>query len=135
MKFVLDTNILIDVFRGDEVAVRRIKELHAHAAILAGSIVTKVELVIGSRPSEAERLDRLLAHIEWIDIDDEVVTSTRELGQRYMRSHMGIGAIDYIIAATAITQKAVLLTTNRKHFPMFDALPDPYVEDLETLLG
>ena len=49
-----------------------------------------------------------------------------QLARRYRKSHSGIGAVDYLIAATAIVIDAELLTTNVRHFPMFANLEPPY---------
>lgn len=49
-----------------------------------------------------------------------------KLARQYRRSHNGIDVVDYLIAATAIVIDADLLTTNVRHFPMFDQLAPPY---------
>ncbi len=41
-------------------------------------------------------------------------------------SHSGIDDADYLIAATANILDAPLLTTNVRHFPMFEGLTRPY---------
>ena len=43
----------------------------------------------------------------------------------YGRSH-GVGAIDAVIAATALGRGAALVTRNAKHFPMVGDLVVPY---------
>ena len=37
------------------------------------------------------------------------------------------GAVDYLIAGTAAAVDASLLTTNLRHFPMFEGLQAPYL--------
>jgi hypothetical protein len=54
------------------------------------------------------------------------VPAAVELARQYRKSHSGIGAVDYLIAATAIVIDADLLTTNVRHFPMFTKLEPPY---------
>ena len=49
-----------------------------------------------------------------------------ELARRYRPSFGGIEDVDYLIAATALILEAELLTTNVKHFPMFDGLEPAY---------
>jgi predicted nucleic acid-binding protein len=64
--------------------------------------------------------------LAWAPIDEEVSRTAGALAQRLHRSHGGIDDADYLIAATAIVLEADLLTTNVRHFPMFQALRTPY---------
>ncbi len=49
-----------------------------------------------------------------------------EITSSYRRSHSRIGALDYLIAATASALRTDLLTTNVRHFPMFEGPEAPY---------
>jgi predicted nucleic acid-binding protein len=48
------------------------------------------------------------------------------LGRRFRQSHSGIGAVDLIVAATALELQAPLATHNVRRFPMFKGLQPPY---------
>ncbi len=50
---LLDTNILIDVLRGQEPALRWLEQ-QPQSAI---SVITWIEVLVGSRDGEAERLE------------------------------------------------------------------------------
>jgi predicted nucleic acid-binding protein len=64
--------------------------------------------------------------VEWLEVDDELAERAGALAARFVRSHPGVEVVDYVIAATVERLEARLLTRNRKHFPMFEDLPDPY---------
>jgi predicted nucleic acid-binding protein len=49
-----------------------------------------------------------------------------ELSRRHRRSHVGIGTVDYLIAAAARSLRARLVTLNVRHFPMFPNLEPAY---------
>lgn len=59
-------------------------------------------------------------------IDSDVADEAANLARRYSRSHSGIDAIDYAVAATARLLGGEPLTLNVKHFPMFPGLNRPY---------
>lgn len=48
------------------------------------------------------------------------------LACRFLRSHPGVGPVDFIIAATAELHEASLWTRNVKHVPMISDLARPY---------
>jgi predicted nucleic acid-binding protein len=78
------------------------------------------------RRSEESAILELFDHIEWIPVDDALAERAGRLANSYLRSHPGIGAVDYVIAATAERLAADLWTSNVRHFPMFPGLQPPY---------
>jgi predicted nucleic acid-binding protein len=126
MTVVVDTSVLIDHLRGD----KRARDAMAAAADagerITASVLTKVEILAGMRPSEATATRRLLDSLDWIEVDDAVAESAGRTANHYLRSHPGVDPVDYVIAATAATMNADLWTRNIKHFPMFSDLRAPY---------
>lgn len=126
MTVVVDTSVLIDHLRGD----RRARDLLAGAARsgtrLAGSVLTRVEVLAGMRPEERAPTLRLLDTIDWVAVDQDLADQAGALARRYLRSHPGVDTVDYVIAATALALGAELWTCNVKHFPMIDRLTTPY---------
>ncbi len=108
MTVVLDTSVLIDHLRGDERARRALTAVRAENSTPSASVLTT---------------------IEWLDVDDDLAERAGTLAARFVRSHPGIEVVDFVIAATAERLEARLLTRNRKHFPMFADLGDPYEPD------
>jgi hypothetical protein len=70
--------------------------------------------------------EMLFTQIEWVAVDEPIARLAGELGRRFSRGHVGIGAADLIVAATAQHVGASLATANTKHFPMFPKLRSPY---------
>lgn len=123
---VVDTSVLVDHLRGDGRARRVLSEAAAGGEALRASVLTKVELLAGMRSGERPRTRRLLDALEWVEVDDDLAERAGALARRYLRSHPGVDIADYVIAATVERLGADLLTRNRKHFPMFPELADPY---------
>ena len=126
MTLVVDTSVLIDHLRGNLAARRALATARASGRGPKASVLTKIELLAGVRPPEQRATHELMAALEWVDVDEELAEQAGALASRFMRSHPGIELADYVIAATTERLGADLLTRNRKHFPMFPDLADPY---------
>jgi len=127
MTLVIDTSILIDHLRGDargRDALERALQLGGER--VTASVLTKVEVLAGVRPSEEAATRRLLSLLEWIPVDEDLADQAGDLARRYVRSHPGVDPVDFVIAASVEKLGATLWTRNRKHFPMLRNLHDPY---------
>lgn len=126
MTIVLDTSVLIDHLRGEPQARAALEEAVAEGESLVASVLTKVEILAGVRPSEEHDTWLLLAVIDWIPVDERLAERAGAIANRYLRSDPGVDPVDYVIAATAEHLGARLWTRNLKHFPMFPDLTAPY---------
>ncbi len=76
--------------------------------------------------SEREVLDELMDQLIIFPVTKDLAVRGGLFRCDYFKSH-GIGLMDAIIAATAEKENAVVVTLNRKHFPMFSTVVVPYV--------
>jgi predicted nucleic acid-binding protein len=123
---VVDTTVAVDHLRGLAPATRLLTELVAAGDTLAASEITRFELLAGVRQAELGALEAFFSALVWVPIDEEISRTAAALAHRLRRSHRGIDDADYLIAATALVLEADLLTTNVRHFPMFQGLRPPY---------
>jgi len=123
---LLDTSVLVDHLRGNQRAVRLLDDLVMTDEAVWAATPTRTELLAGVRPSEREPLDLLFAALAWVDINSAIADDAGELSRRHRRSHVGIGTVDYLIAAAARSLRARLVTLNVRHFPMFPNLEPAY---------
>lgn len=126
MIVVIDTSVLIDHLRGAPRAHRALTEVKAKGGTPAASVLTKVEILAGMRSGERPEIRRLIGTLDWHEVDDELAERAGALACQFLRSHPGIDVVDFVVAATAERLGADLLTGNRKRFPMFPNLRDPY---------
>jgi|SRR3989338_2812753 len=113
MKYLIDTNILIDHLRGDSnvtVFLQRIEEGSAQAAV---SVITEYELLASAKLKESEivKINSLLELIPRLAITSQTVRIAAKFHRNY-RTDLA----DALIAATAFLAKATLVTRNIKHF-------------------
>lgn len=122
----LDTTVAIDHLRGHRGATGLIEEVLDGDAPLGASEVVRFELIGGVRQAEAETLERFFEGLIWLPVTEDVARMAGDLARRYRPAYAGIDDADYLIAATALVVDAELLTTNVRHFPMYEDLEPPY---------
>ena len=125
MTVLVDTSVLIDYLRGNDLAAA-ILEQERTTAPLHASEITRLEVLAGMRPAEEAMTRLLLSTLVWHPVDADVAEVAGALGRRWLPSHHAIDGADLAIAATVIRNNAVLLTRNVRHFPMFPTLQTPY---------
>ena len=120
---LLDTDVLIDFLRSRAEAISYLESLPEPPLI---STVTVAELYAGIREgAERQSLENLVNKLKVILVTKEIAVRGGLFRRDYYKSH-GTGIIDAIIAATAETENATLVTLNNKHFPMLSNVFVPY---------
>ncbi|MGH3549453.1 MAG: type II toxin-antitoxin system VapC family toxin [Pseudonocardiaceae bacterium] len=123
---LVDTDVLIANLRGLDAARDWLSHTRIQTGRLAVSVVTNAEIVGGMRSPERREVTRLLNSLRPLPVTDIIAHRAGELRRRYRRSHVAIGLVDYLIAATALVHGLDLATLNIKHFPMFADLQLPF---------
>lgn len=123
---LLDTNVAVDYLRGAKPAVSLLHVLADSGDVPIASELVRFELLAGAREAEMELVEDFCSGLEWVMVDSDIAKVGGALARRYRPSFSGIEDADYLIAATALLLEAELLTTNVKHFPMFDGLEPAY---------
>lgn len=122
-KLLFDTDVLIDYLRDEKKAVTYIEALNDTLLL---SVITVAELYAGIRDKkEQDVIEQFLEVFQVIPLSSEIAKLGGALRCQYKKSH-GTGLADALIAATALTQHATLITLNKRHYPMIDAVLSPY---------
>jgi predicted nucleic acid-binding protein len=112
---LVDTDILIDVARGNPRAVAFMKELSDQVSLNI-SIVTQMELLVGCRNKEEQKsLDTFLSNFRIIELNAEISLQAVSFLKEYRLSH-GLLIADALIAATASWAGISLVTRNLKDY-------------------
>jgi predicted nucleic acid-binding protein len=115
---LLDTTFLIDVLnerRGRaDLMERWILEQHR----LSCCAINVAEVFVGLRAPEAEKTETLLRQLAYVPIRWEAAKLAGVLKRDWARQGKTLSLTDTTIAAVCLTEKLLLVTDNRKHFPM-----------------
>jgi predicted nucleic acid-binding protein len=119
MPFLIDSNVLIDVSRGNAAAIKYVDDLSEPWVV---SQITALELIVGARDKrDLAVIDGFLSLYSVVPLSESVGTRAYGLLKTYAKSH-GLHVFDSLIAATAMENAFTLVTLNRKHYQMIDGL-------------
>jgi predicted nucleic acid-binding protein len=122
-RLLIDTDVLIDYLRDKAEAVSYLEGLNEPLLL---SVITIAELYAGVRDgAERTTLDEFIHAFEIVPVDREISIKGGLYRRDYMKSH-NVGLADALIAASAETHRAELVTLNSKHFPMLTNVVVPY---------
>lgn len=118
MKFLLDTDILIDFFHDLEYANTLISKLINKGSLYI-SIITITELRAGfTKEQAAFFLPKLYDLTTVLMTDRQTAELAGEFRFEYGRKGKLLSITDAIIASTAILERCQLVTRNKKDYPM-----------------
>ena len=120
---LLDTDVLVDFFRGHSKAVAFVK---ARCPRIILSSIVIAELYAGVKgDAEQAALENFISLFRVVPVSAEIAKAGGLYKRDYGKSH-GIGLADAILAATAKAENAELKTLNVKHYPMLKGLKPAY---------
>lgn len=119
MPYLIDSDVLIDISRGNRLARQYVDALTEAWAI---SQVSALELIVGARDKiDLANIDQFLSAYVVMPLRESTGKKAYELLKLYSKSH-GLHVFDSLIAATAIEENLTLVTRNQKHFNVIEGL-------------
>lgn len=113
MRYLIDTNIIIDHLRGDSKATSFLEEIENKGIKASISVITEYELLVYP-PLTHKQQEDIIAFIEIFAILN-ITSSIVRIAARFRRIYK-TDIVDSLIAATAYKNKSILITRNIKHF-------------------
>ena len=117
--FVLDTNTVIDYFKGRGKVAERLLAVPPREIALPAIVAYEVWVgVLGSQNAKRRQsqYEQFLSVIEVIPFDSAISRRAAELRHTLERRGASIGPLDTLIAGTALACGAALVTRNVKEF-------------------
>lgn len=117
--YLIDTDIIIWILRGNKKYVEFLKDLKNHSS-LSISTVTIAAIYKNLFPSELIKTENLLSEFQTWDVTPTIAKQGGLYWQQYAKQFKNLSLTDCLIAATANVNEATLVSLNSKHFPMKD---------------
>lgn len=117
--YLLDTDVLIWVLRGNKKYVSLLEKLKDKGSI-AISTITIAEIYKNIFPSELIPTESFINQLEIINVTATVAKQAGFYWQQYVKRFKNLNLIDCIIAATCKEKNCALVTLNKRHYPMTD---------------
>jgi len=109
---LLDTNILIEILKGNQETISRVESIDN----IAISAISAMELYYGAfNKAEVKKLENFMTLFEIIDLNEQISQTSTRLIKTYAKSH-NLDIPDSLIASTALVNNYKLFTYNLKDF-------------------
>ena len=125
--YLIDSDVLIDHFRGYQQALDFLASLFLDDAKVCFSVISEAEIYSNVRPGEESAVRALFNSLTRLEVGGEIARKAGEYRTQYLHSR-GMALPDALIAATAFVVGADLITRNARHYPMTEVkVVEPYV--------
>jgi tRNA(fMet)-specific endonuclease VapC len=118
IRVLLDTTVLIDLSREPELVFPALRGLIVSGGTLGVCAISVAEFFAGVPRGERHYLEDRIADFEYWDISWEAAVLAGMYRFDFARQGIAIQITDALMAATAVTMNATLVTNNVKDFPM-----------------
>jgi predicted nucleic acid-binding protein len=117
-KYLLDSDIIIWHLRGRIEITEMLKDLQ-RSGLPACSAISILEVQLGVKTKDEEgKTDRFLESLKVFDVNMDIAKMAARLIREYKAKGVTIDLPDSIIASTCILNDMILVTYNRKHYPI-----------------
>ncbi len=116
--YLLDTSVIIDVLNDKRARDTLLLRLLSEGHLLACCAINVTEVYAGMRPHEQARTDILVDSFQYVEITKTIAKHAGRLKFEWARKGVMLSTPDTTIAAVALAHKLILITDNRKHYPM-----------------
>ena len=115
VRYFLDSDVIIWFLSGREVTVNLVNRL-AENTWLSCSVLNMSEILMGTRSTEQKVTEDLINSLKVYPVTKEIALLASLYLKKY--SNRGVGFVDAHIAATCVLNHLVLVTYDKKHYPM-----------------
>lgn len=119
---LLDSSILIELFRKQDKAKTLFYKLSQTSDELCISSITHYEIGIGNRKSHSEYWESFCENLRVIPFDKACSNSAVTIYLELLKANKMIDLADILIGATAVTYSIPIATLNVKHFDRIKGL-------------
>jgi predicted nucleic acid-binding protein len=118
MRLLLDTSVLIDVLRDRKDRRVLLTTLAREGHSLSTTVLNIAELYAGMRLGEEVETEQFINGLECLELSAAEARHAGQLKNSWQKKGRTLTLADAIVAAVAIEHRCVLLTDNRRDFPM-----------------
>ena len=116
-KFLLDSDIIIWHLRGREEVTEMLRDLQRFG-VPGCSALSVLEVELGVKKGEEERTNHFFKYLKVFDVDREIAGKAAQLIREFKGKGVTLDIPDAVIASTCILHDLILVTCNRKHYPI-----------------
>ncbi len=115
--YLLDSDIIINYFAKNQEAVAIIEQIGQLEAP-GVSVLSVIEVKIGVKDAQVAKVDKFFNALKIIPVMEETAKLAIEFIRSFSKKGKVLHLVDSCIAATAVTHDLILVTGNKKDYPM-----------------
>ena len=122
VKVLLDTTVLIDILRGEQLAIEKIENIRKSSTLYISSInayeiLRGVMMLQKDRERHLNALNTLISNVYVIDFDLNAAKKASEIYSELRKKGVEIDSADYLIAGCCLSSEIeAIITRNERHF-------------------
>ena len=116
-RFLLDSDVIIWHLRGRIEITEMLKDLQKFG-VPGCSALSVLEVQVGLKKGEEENTDRFLRSLKIFDVNREIANQAAQLIRENRIKGITLDLPDAVIAGTCIFHDLILVTHNKKHYPI-----------------
>lgn len=123
---ILDTSFLIDLLAADDAAVAKLAEISDRQLTVPTLVYTEVGVGFDSETATEARFEEIMQQVTLVPYDDEAARRAVGIQRQLRQQGERIGAVDAMIAGTALVRDVPVVTRNVSEFARTPAQVSPY---------
>ncbi len=116
--YILDSDIIIDYLAKREQAIALIEKIIQLDELPTVSVLTEIEVKIGLKDAQIPKVNKFFDALIVIPVTSDITKLAIEIIRFWRRRGKTLHLVDACIAATAISNGLILVTNNKKDYPM-----------------
>lgn len=116
--YLIDSDIIIDYLANRESAIVLIEKIIQQGELPAVSVLTEIEVKIGLKDAQIPKVNKFFNALTIIPVTADIAQLAIEYIRFWGKKGETLHLVDASIAATAISNNLILVTNNKKDYPM-----------------
>jgi predicted nucleic acid-binding protein len=112
-KICLDSDILVEILRGNREIINNLEELNAN---LYASSISIFEIWVGRLKKEEEKIKKLFQSLKKLDFDNISAIKSGDIHESLKENGDILDFRDIFIASSCMVKNIELYTNNKRHF-------------------
>ncbi len=116
--YLLDSDIIIDYLAKRESTVALIEKIIQLDELPAVSVLTEIEVKVGLKDNQIPKINKFFDALTIIPVTNDIAQLAIEFIRSFSKKGKVLHLVDTCIAATALSNNLILITNNKKDYPM-----------------
>lgn len=116
--YLLDSDIIIDYLAKRQEAKDLIEKIIQFDETPAASVLVEIEVKIGLKEAQMPKVSKFFDALTIIPVTNDLAQLAIEFIRFWRKKGKTLHLVDACIAATAVTHDLILVTNNKKDYPM-----------------